>query len=173
MLSLPIMLYPTYMSMASFFSEAEVPVYSAMPQGEFMFDTSSLYHSDAPLLEQTTVSSMSAPLRATSGRLGKRGSLDSSASDMGAMSLGVDGRGATPPTKRSRREPLPSGRVAGACTRCKRLKVTTEGNAIMISAYDSIVQMKCTFADSDTTCARCIVGGHECVVLGRKPRSPG
>ncbi|EKM52424.1 uncharacterized protein PHACADRAFT_30944 [Phanerochaete carnosa HHB-10118-sp] len=48
-----------------------------------------------------------------------------------------------------------SSRLTGACTRCKRLK------------------MKCSFADNDNTCARCIVGGHECVVLGRKPRSPG
>ncbi|KAI0686308.1 hypothetical protein BC835DRAFT_1420504 [Cytidiella melzeri] len=61
-----------------------------------------------------------------------------------------------PPTKRSKKEQIiQSGRVSGACTRCKRLK------------------MKCTFQDDDTICARCIVGGHECVVLGRKPRSPG
>ncbi|KAI0791090.1 hypothetical protein C8Q75DRAFT_816566 [Abortiporus biennis] len=32
--------------------------------------------------------------------------------------------------------------------------------------------MKCTFEDQ-AICARCLVGGHECVVLGRKPRSPG
>ncbi|KAI0087537.1 hypothetical protein BDY19DRAFT_994860 [Irpex rosettiformis] len=61
-----------------------------------------------------------------------------------------------PPAKRSRKtQQALSGRISGACTRCKRLK------------------MKCTFEDDDRVCARCMVGNHECVVLGRKPRSPG
>ncbi|KAI0073211.1 hypothetical protein K474DRAFT_1603752 [Panus rudis PR-1116 ss-1] len=58
--------------------------------------------------------------------------------------------------KRRRICPGPSGvKPTGACTRCKRLK------------------MKCTFPDEENACSRCTTGNHECVVLGRKPRSPG
>lgn len=58
--------------------------------------------------------------------------------------------------KRRRIAPEAKGpRPSGACTRCKRLK------------------MKCTFADNDAACSRCTAGNHECIVLGRKPRSPG
>ncbi|KAH8092166.1 hypothetical protein BXZ70DRAFT_898356 [Cristinia sonorae] len=33
--------------------------------------------------------------------------------------------------------------------------------------------MKCSFDEGAASCARCTVNGHDCVVLGRKPRSPG
>ncbi|KAJ7359089.1 hypothetical protein DFH08DRAFT_952268 [Mycena albidolilacea] len=47
--------------------------------------------------------------------------------------------------------PLP--RPPGACTRCKKLK------------------MKCEFETEAVSCKRCLNGGHDCVVLGRQPRS--
>ncbi|KAI0794903.1 hypothetical protein C8Q75DRAFT_803748 [Abortiporus biennis] len=60
---------------------------------------------------------------------------------------------------RSKRRKYPTAiettKITGACTRCKRVK------------------MKCTFPDNASSCARCLAGGHECLVLGRKPRSPG
>ncbi|KAA1475932.1 hypothetical protein DENSPDRAFT_874330 [Dentipellis sp. KUC8613] len=46
-------------------------------------------------------------------------------------------------------------RPSGACARCKRLK------------------MKCVFSAGVPGCGRCTSGGHECVVEGRKPRTPG
>ncbi|KAI0073841.1 hypothetical protein K474DRAFT_134101 [Panus rudis PR-1116 ss-1] len=46
-------------------------------------------------------------------------------------------------------------RPPGACARCKRLK------------------MKCVFTPDAASCTRCACGNHECVVEGRKPRSPG
>ncbi|KAI0311245.1 hypothetical protein OF83DRAFT_1177779 [Amylostereum chailletii] len=46
-------------------------------------------------------------------------------------------------------------RPPGACARCKRLK------------------MKCIFPEGAMDCARCATGRHECVVEGRKPRTPG
>ncbi|KAI0041669.1 hypothetical protein FA95DRAFT_1565152 [Auriscalpium vulgare] len=46
-------------------------------------------------------------------------------------------------------------RRPGACSRCKRLK------------------MKCVFTNDGNSCSRCSVGGHECLVEGRKPRTPG
>ncbi|KAI0032134.1 hypothetical protein K488DRAFT_86167 [Vararia minispora EC-137] len=49
----------------------------------------------------------------------------------------------------------PTARLPGACVRCKRLK------------------MKCTFIDQTSDCVRCESGRHECVVEGRKPRTPG
>ena len=171
------MIYPTYMNMNALVAEPSVMPYPLIQTPEFLFDSSPLYHAHphgtlgltpSPLLPVEPIQ------RAPASRLGKRGSLDSSASDMGSMHIDDTVRSATPPTKRSRREPLPSGRVPGACTRCKRLKVNSHCASIPVPHLRLIAsQMKCTFADNDTTCARCIVGGHECVVLGRKPRSPG
>ncbi|RDB22039.1 Protein priB [Hypsizygus marmoreus] len=46
-----------------------------------------------------------------------------------------------------------SGRLPGACTHCKKLK------------------MKCDFPKGDNTCKRCKSGGHVCIVEGRKPRT--
>ncbi|KAF5391201.1 hypothetical protein D9757_003162 [Collybiopsis confluens] len=45
------------------------------------------------------------------------------------------------------------GRLPGACTHCKKLK------------------MKCDFPLHDNTCKRCKSGGHVCIVEGRKPRT--
>ncbi|KAF9074255.1 hypothetical protein BDP27DRAFT_1317542 [Rhodocollybia butyracea] len=45
------------------------------------------------------------------------------------------------------------GRLPGACTHCKKLK------------------MKCDFPPNDNTCKRCKGGGHVCIVEGRKPRT--
>ncbi|KIK64122.1 hypothetical protein GYMLUDRAFT_40371 [Collybiopsis luxurians FD-317 M1] len=45
------------------------------------------------------------------------------------------------------------GRLPGACTHCKKLK------------------MKCDFPPNDNTCKRCKAGGHVCIVEGRKPRT--
>ncbi|KAI0062961.1 hypothetical protein BV25DRAFT_1803108 [Artomyces pyxidatus] len=48
-----------------------------------------------------------------------------------------------------------TARRPGACSRCKKLK------------------MKCVFAPENPTCSRCSLGGHQCQVEGRKPRTPG
>ncbi|KAJ7599512.1 hypothetical protein C8J56DRAFT_916834 [Mycena floridula] len=45
------------------------------------------------------------------------------------------------------------GRLPGACTHCKKLK------------------MKCDFPERETICERCKTGGHVCIVEGRKPRT--
>ncbi|KAH8813808.1 fungal-specific transcription factor domain-containing protein [Flagelloscypha sp. PMI_526] len=45
------------------------------------------------------------------------------------------------------------GRLPGACTHCKKLK------------------MKCEFSKNSNTCRRCQSGGHVCIVEGRKPRT--
>ncbi|KAJ3527292.1 hypothetical protein NM688_g8147 [Phlebia brevispora] len=150
----------TYMGFSTAMAEPEVPVYyhsadSSPLQPAFIFDAPPLYHPHGALEDISIRPSHMITRAPTTARLGKRGSQDSTASDFASMNVVEDFAAEHPPSKRSRKEPLPSGRVSGACTRCKRLK------------------MKCTFADSDSTCARCIVGGHECVVLGRKPRSPG
>ena len=117
------MLYPPYMSMSDLYrlSEPDMPMYLPVNHNDFVFDSSPLYHSDGPLDQGPLLSVGFAP-SVPPPRLGKRGSVDS-AVDFSSMGISGDARCATPPTKRSRKEPLPSGRVPGACTRCKRLKV--------------------------------------------------
>ncbi|KAI0296978.1 hypothetical protein B0F90DRAFT_1743135 [Multifurca ochricompacta] len=48
-----------------------------------------------------------------------------------------------------------AGRRPGACSRCKKLK------------------MRCAFGPDPRTCIRCAAGSHNCVVEGRKARTPG
>ncbi|TFY56655.1 hypothetical protein EVG20_g8846 [Dentipellis fragilis] len=63
----------------------------------------------------------------------------------------VSGQAAASDTAAAAVMPRPSG----ACSRCKRLK------------------MKCVFSAGVPGCGRCTSGGHECIVEGRKPRTPG
>ena len=111
------------MSMSPLLAEADIASFPPMTN-DFLFDSNPFYHPHGTLgMQPSPIPPIEAVQGAPTTRLGKRDSLDSSVSEFGTMHIGEKGRSATPPTKRSRREPLPSGRVPGACTRCKRLKV--------------------------------------------------
>ncbi|KAI9435735.1 fungal-specific transcription factor domain-containing protein [Lactarius indigo] len=58
----------------------------------------------------------------------------------------------SPPATRSTHS---TGRRPGACSRCKKLK------------------MRCAFGADSRSCIRCAAGSHQCIVEGRKARTPG
>ncbi|ETW80085.1 hypothetical protein HETIRDRAFT_445608 [Heterobasidion irregulare TC 32-1] len=90
-------------------------------------------------------------------RRGSEKAMSIAISDAAAAS-GASGSGASPSTgyvgATSAVATTVGGRLPGACARCKKLK------------------MKCIFPDAQPACVRCNVGGHHCVVEGRKARTP-
>lgn len=59
----------------------------------------------------------------------------------------------SPPATRNNAQA--AGRRPGACSRCKKLK------------------MRCAFGANARACIRCAAGSHQCIVEGRKARTPG
>lgn len=118
------MLLPTYISFSSLLPESSSGVYPSMQPNDFVFGSHTPVPShNGPDTSRETITQVGAGHRATAARLGKRGSsMDSTASELGGMNVIDDALISAPPSKRIRKE-LPSGRVQGACTRCKRLKV--------------------------------------------------
>ncbi|THH33350.1 hypothetical protein EUX98_g804 [Antrodiella citrinella] len=132
---------------------------SGIPE-DFLLRASDLYpplsattsRASTPMSHRSSAKASKAKPR-SSKLLTRPGSISSNRSSVDETNAPSEGA----PTKRRRVSPsiLPNGRPNGACTRCKKLK------------------MKCSFDEGASDCARCTVNGHECVVLGRKPRSPG
>ena len=64
----------------------------------------------------------------------------------------------------------------GACVRCKGLKVRMNTglwkSAMTYWCLSLVAQVKCEFITDLDTCKRCLNGGHECVIPGRKKRRP-
>ncbi|KAH9175762.1 hypothetical protein EDB89DRAFT_1943990 [Lactarius sanguifluus] len=61
----------------------------------------------------------------------------------------------TPQSPHAIRNTHSAGRRPGACSRCKKLK------------------MRCAFGADPRSCIRCAAGSHQCIVEGRKARTPG
>ncbi|KAH9034216.1 hypothetical protein EDB85DRAFT_1948273 [Lactarius pseudohatsudake] len=61
----------------------------------------------------------------------------------------------TPQSPHATRNTHSAGRRPGACSRCKKLK------------------MRCAFGADPRSCIRCAAGSHQCIVEGRKARTPG
>ncbi|KAH9034519.1 hypothetical protein EDB84DRAFT_1486618 [Lactarius hengduanensis] len=61
----------------------------------------------------------------------------------------------TPQSPPATRNTHSAGRRPGACSRCKKLK------------------MRCAFGADPRSCIRCAAGSHQCIVEGRKARTPG